>query len=238
MERGGDQTFTVKTGSGYKLKDVLGDGKSVGAVSRYTFKNVRAAHTIKAVFRAVEKTAENPFVDVAENAWYKAAVDYVHSAGLMNGISNAAFGPDITATRGMIATILYRMENTLAVSSVAVFSDAAADQYYTDAVAWASANGIVGGYGNGTFGPNDPITREQLVTMLWRYAGSPESSYALDSFQDQGEVSGYAATAMAWAVEHGIVSGTSATTLSPADISTRAQLAAILMRFCADQTDI
>ena len=128
MERGGDQTFTVKTGSGYKLKDVLGDGKSVGAVSRYTFKNVRAAHTIKAVFRAVEKTAENPFVDVAENAWYKAAVDYVHSAGLMNGISNAAFGPDITATRGMIATILYRMENTLAVSSVAVFSDAAADR--------------------------------------------------------------------------------------------------------------
>ena len=111
-------------------------------------------------------------------------------------------------------------------------------RYYTDAVAWASANGIVGGYGNGTFGPNDPITREQLVTMLWRYAGSPESSYALDSFQDQGEVSGYAATAMAWAVEHGIVSGTSATTLSPADASSRAQLATILMRFCADQTDI
>ncbi len=238
VERGGDQTFTVKAGSGYELKDVLVDGKSVGAVSRYTFENVRAAHTIKAVFRAVEETAENPFMDVAENAWYKAAVDYVHSAGLMNGISNAAFGPDITTTRGMIVTILYRMENPPAVSGVAGFIDVAADQYYTDAVAWASANGIVGGYGNGTFGPNDPITREQLVTMLWRYAGSPESSYALDSFQDQGEVSGYAATAMAWAVEHGIVSGTSATTLSPADISTRAQLAAILMRFCADQTDI
>ena len=238
VERGGDQTFTVKAGSGYELKDVLVDGKSVGAVSRYTFENVRAAHTIKAVFRAMEETAENPFMDVAENAWYKAAVDYVHGAGLMNGISNAAFGPDITTTRGMIVTILYRMENTPAVSGVAVFSDVAADQYYTDAVAWASANGIVGGYGNGTFGPNDSITREQLVTMLWRYAGSPESSYALDSFQDQGEVAGYAATAMAWAVEHGIVSGTSATTLSPADASTRAQLATILMRFCADQMDI
>ena len=238
VERGGDQTFTVKAGSGYELKDVLVDGKSVGAVSRYTFENVRAAHTIKAVFRAIEETAENPFMDVAENAWYKAAVDYVHGAGLMNGISNAAFGPDITTTRGMIVTILYRMENTPAVSGVAVFSDVAADQYYTDAVAWASANGIVGGYGNGTFGPNDSITREQLVTMLWRYAGSPESSYALDSFQDQGEVAGYAATAMAWAVEHGIVSGTSATTLSPADASTRAQLATILMRFCADQMDI
>ena len=128
VERGGGQTFTVKAGSGYKLKDVLVDGKSVGAVSRYTFENVRAAHIIKAVFRAVEETSENPFVDVAENTWYKAAVDYVHGAGLMNRISNAAFGPDITATRGMIATILYRMENTLAVSSVAVFSDAAADR--------------------------------------------------------------------------------------------------------------
>jgi predicted phosphodiesterase len=237
VDKGKDQTFTVKANNGYNLKDVLVDGKSVGAVSSYTFENVRAAHTIKAVFGSVEETVENPFVDVAKDAWYKDAVDYVYNAGLMSGTGATTFAPNVTTTRGMIVTILYRMENTPAVSSNTVFSDVPAGQYYTDAVAWAAANGIVGGYGNGTFGPNDFITREQLVTMLWRYAGSPKSNYALDSFQDQGEVAGYAATAMSWAVEHGIVSGTSATTLSPADASTRAQLATILMRFCAVQTD-
>ncbi len=223
----------MKPEQGYEVKEVLVDGKSIGAVSQYTFENVRSAHTIKVVFKPVDTAEETPFTDVAENAWYKAAVDYVCRAGLMNGISNTEFGPEVASTRGMIVTILYRMENTPPVSGTTEFVDVSADQYYADAVAWAVANGIAGGYGNGTFGPNDSVTREQLVTMLWRYAGSPESSYDLDSFQDQSSVSDYATTAMAWAVEKGVIGGTSADTLSPAAASTRAQLATILMRMYA-----
>lgn len=233
VEKGKDQTFTMKPEQGYEVKEVLVDGKSIGAVSQYTFENVRSAHTIKVVFKPVDTAEETPFTDVAENAWYKAAVDYVCRAGLMNGISNTEFGPEVASTRGMIVTILYRMENTPPVSGTTEFVDVSADQYYADAVAWAVANGIAGGYGNGTFGPNDSVTREQLVTMLWRYAGSPESSYDLDSFQDQSSVSDYATTAMAWAVEKGVIGGTSADTLSPEAASTRAQLATILMRVYA-----
>ena len=112
----------------------------------------------------------SPFGDVQSTDWYYDEVQYVYENGLMSGTSATTFSPDATTTRGMIVTILHRLEGTPAVSTSGTFADVAAGQYYTDAVEWASANGIVGGYGNGRFGPNDPITREQLAAMMYRYA--------------------------------------------------------------------
>lgn len=165
------------------------------------------------------------FADV-DGHWAAGAIDFVTARGMFAGTSSNTFSPDGTMTRAMMMMVLARFDGHDTTVD-------AGEAWYAEGMAWAVENGISDGTN-----PNGFITREQLVTMLWRYAGSPASSYALDSFQDQGEVAGYATAAMAWAVEHGIISGTSATTLSPADASTRAQLATILMRFCADQMDI
>ena len=112
----------------------------------------------------------SPFGDVQSTDWYYDEVQYVYENGLMSGTSATTFSPDTTTTRGMIVTILHRLEGTPAVSTSGTFADVTAGRYYTDAVEWASANGIVGGYGNGRVGPNDPITREQMAAILYRYA--------------------------------------------------------------------
>ena len=157
------------------------------------------------------------------NHWAADAIDFVTAREMFAGTSASTFSPNSAMTRAMLMVVLARFDD----------HDTAVDTgeaWYAEGMAWAVENGISDGSN-----PDATITREQLVTMLWRYAGSPESSYSLGSFRDQGEVADYAETAMAWAVEHGIVCGTSATTLSPADASTRAQLATILMRFCDAQ---
>ena len=181
----------------------------------------------------------SPFGDVQSTDWYYDEVQYVYENGLMSGTSATTFSPDTTTTRGMIVTILHRLEGTPAVSTSGTFADVTAGRYYTDAVEWASANGIVGGYGNGRFGPNDPITREQFAAMLWRYAKSEgydvsvgENSNIL-SYTDAADVSEYAITAIQWACGTGIINGTGdGSTLSPQDAATRAQAAMMLMRFC------
>lgn len=177
-----------------------------------------------------------PFSDVAEGSWYADAVGYVYQQGLMTGTSENRFSPDVTTSRAMIVTMLYRLEGSPAVSGSASFPDVAAGQWYADAVAWASANGIVTGYGNGNFGPEDTITREQLAVIFHRYAAykgydkTPAAS--LDSYADAVKVSPYAAQAMGWAIGTGLITGTSDTTLSPGGFATRAQAAVILTRFC------
>jgi hypothetical protein len=176
------------------------------------------------------------FTDVPADAWYESAVQYVYEKGLMTGTSSTTFSPTRTTTRAMIVTILYRLEGSPAVSGSSAFSDVSAGQYYTDAVTWASANGIVTGYSDGRFNPGSLLTRQQLATILYRYAAykgyDVTASTDLSAYTDGASVSDYARTAMAWANGNGLINGTTTTTLTPAGSATRAQVAAILMRFC------
>lgn len=176
------------------------------------------------------------FTDVETGSWYDSAVRYVYEKGLMTGTSSTAFSPSITATRGMLATILYRMEGSPAVDGGSSFSDVAEGRYDTEAIIWAAQEGLLLGYGNGTFGPDDLITREQLATLLCRYAAykgwDTTSAADLSGYSDSGSISSFAYDAMAWAVDQGLIQGTGTSTLSPASSATRAEVATILMRFC------
>ncbi len=242
VEKGEDQTFKIKAEKGYEIADVLVDGKSVGAVAKYTFKNVKAKHTIEATFKKVEMPEQKPeeketFKDVKKNDWYYEAVEYVANKGLMNGTGNDEFTPDANTTRGMIVTILYRLEGSPEVS-MSTFTDVANTEYYAKAVAWAKKNGIVNGYGEGKFGPNDVITREQLAAIMYRYSNYKkyDTSVGEDtnilSYNDISELSEYAVSSMQWACGAGLVNGIGDGKLAPKGNATRAQLATILMRYC------
>lgn len=176
-----------------------------------------------------------PFTDVKEADWFYDAVQYVYENGMMSGTGTSTFSPDTTTTRGMIVTILHRMEGTPSAAGEE-FTDVPAGQYYSNAVAWASANGIISGYGNGIFGPNDTITREQMATILYRYAQfkgyETKTTGDISTFADGSQVSSYAVEAMNWAVGSGLISGVGNNTLAPKGSATRAQVAVILMRFC------
>ena len=176
-----------------------------------------------------------PFTDVKETDWFYDAVGYAYENGMMSGTGNNQFSPNVTTTRGMIVTILYRLEGSPAVST-AFFDDVAAGEYYTNGVSWAAANGIVSGYGNGQFGPNDPITREQMAAILYRYAQHKEYettvSGDVSSFTDGASVSSYAVEPMNWAVGTGLLSGVGNNMLNPTGNATRAEAATILTRYC------
>lgn len=183
-----------------------------------------------------EKPAALPFTDIPSGAWYRDAVEYVYHKGMMAGDGSLdRFNPEGVMTRAMVVTILHRLEGEPKVQAAA-FTDVAAGQWYTEAIAWASANGIVSGYGNGTFGPNDPITREQLTAILYRYAagkGYDMTARAdLSGYSDAGQISAYAAEPMSWANALAFITGMDDGTLAPRAGATRAQTAAILMRFC------
>ena len=234
-----DKTFTITADKGYVISDVLVDGKSVGALKTYTFTNVTKAHTIKAKFVEEDKNNPNtgayiPFDDVKINDWFINSVMWAYENGLMVGTSTTTFSPNMETTRGMIVTILYRLEGSPK-AGTSGFDDVSDGKYYANAVAWAADNKIVSGYGNGKFGPDDSLTREQLVTILYNYSKFKgydiTAGQDLGSFNDETSVSGYAKTAMQWAVKHGIVTGIGADLLSPATTATRAQMAAILERY-------
>lgn len=179
--------------------------------------------------------ASTPFSDVPGDAWYAKAVEYAYQHGLMSGTGGASFSPERPATRGQLVSILYRLEGSPTVGGNLGFPDTAEDAYYADAVRWATQNSIVGGYANGSFGPADPITTEQLCAFLYRYArfkGDLTTAQMgfLSGFADQGEISDYAAEPLAWAVGQGIVSGTDTGLLMPKNKTTRAQTAMVLMQ--------
>ena len=178
---------------------------------------------------------QHPFTDVAADAWYAQAVQYVYENGLMDGIENNQFAPEHTTTRAQLVTILHRLEGQPAAGEAA-FSDVPAGQWYTEAVAWAAANSIVNGVSDTTFAPNDPVTREQMAAILYRYAQykgyDVTASGDLSGYTDAGAIRPYAEAAMAWANGTGLITGVSDTTLQPRGNSTRAQVATILMRFC------
>lgn len=178
-------------------------------------------------FAAVSDTG---YSDVAADAWYADAVAYVREHGLMSGTSATTFSPNATTSRGQIATILYRAAGSPAVTGGTNFPDVASTAYYATATRWASANGIVTGYPNGNFGPDDPITRQQIAAILWRYAGSPTADSGTD-FADESTISAYASTAVDWARANGIMNGKDGNRFDPNGNATRAQAAVILRNY-------
>ena len=184
---------------------------------------------------------ELPFTDVPEGAWYEDAAAYVYKHGLMAGTSATTFAPDVTTSRAMIATILWRMAGSPVVNYAMNYTDVTQGQWCSEAIRWATSEGVVTGYGNGLFGTNDPITREQLATMLWRYAQTEGYDVSIGentnilSYTDVADLSEYAIPAMQWAVGAGIINGTGdGSTLTPQGQATRAQAAVMLMRFCEE----
>ena len=193
--------------------------------------------TVYALWRVDENpgTGVNPFTDVSEKDWFYGDVMFVYENGLMLGTSKTLFSPHGTATRGMMATILWRMEGSPAPKGKNSFTDVEAGKWYADAITWTAENGIFAGYGKDKFGPDDPITREQLAAIFYRYADYKGYDLTvkgnLDKFKDADKITDYAKTAMQWAVGSGLVKGKSGNLLDPQGTATRAEIAAMLHRF-------
>ena len=193
--------------------------------------------TVYALWRVDENpgTGANPFTDVSEKDWFYGDVMFVYENGLMLGTSKTLFSPHGTATRGMMATILWRMEGSPAPKGKNSFTDVEAGKWYADAITWTAENGIFAGYGKDKFGPDDPITREQLAAIFYRYADYKGYDLTvkgnLDKFKDADKITDYAKTAMQWAVGNGLVKGKSGNLLDPQGTATRAEIAAMLHRF-------
>ncbi|MHA5219249.1 S-layer homology domain-containing protein [Dysosmobacter sp. Phy] len=245
-EKGETVTLTAIPDEGYELDTLTvtdSKGKEIDLTHKggneYTFKMPAGRVEIEVSFREI--AVELPFTDVPEGVWYEDAAAYVYEHGLMAGISATTFAPDATTSRSMIATILWRMAGSPVVNYAMDYTDVAQGQWYSEAIRWASSEGIVGGYGNGLFGTNDPITREQFAAMLYRFA--QEQGYDVSigentnilSYTDVADLSEYAISAMQWAVGAGIINGTGdGSTLTPQGQATRAQAAVMLMRFCEE----
>ena len=193
--------------------------------------------TVYAGWRVDENpsTGANPFTDVSEKDWFYGDVMFVYENGLMLGTSKTLFSPYGTATRGMMATILWRMEGSPVPKSKNSFTDVEAGKWYADAITWTAENGIFAGYGKDKFGPDDPITREQLAAIFYRYADYKGYDLTvkgnLDKFKDADKITDYAKTAMQWAVDSGLVKGKSGNLLDSQGTATRAEIAAMLHRF-------
>ena len=244
-EKGAVITITLSPDKGYKLDKLTvtdGSGKTVSTVKKsdtvYTFTMPASAVKVGVSYvKATETPSKTKFNDVSANDWFASAVDYVTGKGMMNGTADNTFSPKANTTRGMVVTVLYRLENQPS-TSAASFTDVASGAYYANAVAWANANGIVSGYGSGKFGPNDKVTREQLAAILYRYAQYKKYDVSVGedtnilSYDDAQSISTYAIPAIQWACGAGVVTGKSGSKLDPKGNATRAEVAAMLMRFC------
>gem|GEM_PF-5423462 len=233
-------TLTPEPAEGFELKElkVTGSGGEIALTDNgdgtCSFAMPDEKVTVTAVFAA---KAAPGYDDVTEDDWFHDAVEYVTENGLMNGVGDNKFDPLGDTTRGMIVTILWRYEGSPAAEGESPFADVPEGEWFTDAVKWAAANGIVLGYGDGNFGPKDPITREQFAAILYRYeqykgGGFTGAWYFPLDFEDAADVSDWADEAMHWCVMKGIITGVTETTLVPGGQATRAQAAMILMRFC------
>ena len=241
--KGATVTLTVRADEGYQLDGLTVTDSKGGTVKltdkgsgTYTFTMPASKVTVQASFTQ-NQSGTLPFTDVKTGDWFYEAVQYVYDKGMMTGVSADRFAPASTTTRGMIVTILYRLENEPAVSGELPFTDVEAGAWYANAVAWAAANDIVNGTSATTFAPNSPITREQMATMLYRFAqykgmDAVTLQEHLTGYPDGDQVSDYAIPAMNWAVGQGLIAGMENGTLVPQGSATRAQVATILMRFC------
>ena len=230
VRHGWDQTFTITPDKGYAVAKVLVDGKSVGSVKSYTFKNVTKDHTIEVVFM---KANGNPqtgvFVDVAEDSYYEEAVDWAVKNGITTGTGNNYFTPDGICTRAQAVTFLWRVAGSPTPKTEAMpFEDVLDGSYYYEAVLWAVENGITVGTSATTFSPELTCSRAHIVTFLWRAANSPSAKTA-NPFTDVA-ADAYYIDAVLWAVKHKITIGTTLSTFSPDEGCTRAQIVTFLYR--------
>ena len=230
VRHGWDQTFTITPDKGYAVAKVLVDGKSVGSVKSYTFKNVTKDHTIEVVFM---KANGNPqtgvFVDVPEGSYYEEAVDWAVEKGITTGTGNNYFTPDGICTRAQAVTFLWRVAGSPTPKTEAmVFEDVLDGSYYYEAVLWAVENGITVGTSATTFSPELTCSRAHIVTFLWRAANSP--SVKMDNPFTDVAADAYYIDAVLWAVKHKITAGTTLSTFSPDEGCTRAQIVTFLYR--------
>ncbi len=245
--KGATVTLTLSPDKGYTLDKLTvtdASGNSVSTTRKsdtvYTFTMPASQVKVCVTYVSEDSAVVEPttgFGDVTSADWFAEAVKYVVDKGMMNGTSANTFAPKADTTRGMIVTVLYRLEGEPS-TSAASFTDVRNGEYYAKAVAWANANGIVTGYGDGKFGPNDSITREQLAAILYRYAqykkydvSVGEDTNIMD-FDDVRQISSYAVPAIQWACGAGVMNGKATYTLDPKGGATRAEVAAMLMRFC------
>ncbi|MCI8440196.1 MAG: hypothetical protein HFF73_11910 [Oscillospiraceae bacterium] len=216
-------------------------GNGISLTEKNTFTMPGRDVTVKASFAPVPvEPQEQPcgggdgcpsgaYADLRTGAWYHEAVDYAIREGLLTGYGSGAFKPDDNLSRAQLAQILYNMAGRPVVKAGSRFADVAADSWCADAVAWAAAQGIIDGYGDGRFGPDDSITREQMAAMLWRYAGSPAATDKELHFSDAAQAGGWSLDALRWAVENGILHGNGDGTLAPKGLTSRAEAAQMLL---------
>lgn len=245
-------TVTPKPDEGYTVDKVTvtdASGKAVevrpNGDGTYSFTQPAGAVTITVTFKVLTDVSECPrdascpmsgYTDLDMEAWYHDGIHYCLDEGLMDGVDAGMFAPNATTSRAMIVTILWRLQGSPEVEATETFTDVSPDAWYAKTIAWAVAEGVADGYGEGLFGPNDAITREQLAAMLWRYAGSPEADGDLSVFADGADTSSWAEQAMSWAVARGLLTGVDNDRLAPGGQATRAQTATILMRFAQSET--
>ncbi|WP_162611081.1 S-layer homology domain-containing protein [Flavonifractor sp. An91] len=233
-------TITVTPDTGYEvasLSVVDEDGNEVEVEDKgngkYTFTMPASEVSVNVTF--AEIVDDMPFVDVAENDWFYDSVRYVYDNGLMEGTSATTFAPTLTTTRSMVTTILWRAEGQPQTDNTVSYPDVEADTWYTEAICWGTEEGIVKGYGDGNFGPNDLITREQFATILYRYAQykgyDVSASDDLSAFPDADQTGSWAVDAVKWAVGSGLLNGKDGGLLDPLGVASRAEVATILMRF-------
>lgn len=239
---GGSYTTSVKD---YTASNIASELYNEGSYTYYTSREAaEAAKTdpngviLDLTHDPVEPPESDwPFADVRESDWFYNDVVYVYQNGIIRGVSDTTFAPQATTTRGMIVTMLWRLEGEPKATAAAGFSDVKSGAYYEAAVNWANGNGVVSGMGEGRFAPDAAITREQLAAMLSRYSeykGMDVSARAdLSAYSDASSVSSYAQEVVEWAVAKGLISGVTETTLAPQGQATRAQVAAIMTRYCA-----
>ena len=179
---------------------------------------------------------KEPFIDVTKADWFNDSVLYVYNKGLMDGVADRIFDPNGTTTRGMVVTILHRLEGKPAAGKSCTFKDVPDGEWYADAVHWAQSSGIVEGYDDETFGPQDPVTREQMAAILYRYAAYKKIDTSargdLSAFEDQSRISAWALDNVKWANAVGLMQGRSDSAIVPQGHATRAELAALFMRLC------
>lgn len=237
---GQEVTITTKPESGYVVNEVLvtdANGKKITLDDKgsgvYTFTQPSGKVTIEVTYKKSGTEGQLPFTDVSAQDWFYAGVQFAYEKGLMDGTNATTFQPNMTTTRAMISTIIWRMEGQPTANGTSKYPDVAASQWYTNAIIWGTENGVVKGYGDGTFGPNDLITREQLSAILHRYATfkgyDVSATDALTQFIDSPTP--WAVDDVRWAVGAGLISGKGANLLDPTGSATRAETATMLMRF-------
>ena len=245
--KGATVTLTPVAKDGYKLDSIKvcpnadgGDALELKALANgtFSFKMPACDVTVHASFVPEKEDVTLPFKDVDTNDWFYGDVAFVYENGIMSGMATDTFAPQTTTTRGMIVCMLHRMEGEVAPSGSNNFTDVTPGAYYENAITWASENGIVNGYSDTAFGPNDAITREQMAAILYRYAQYKDMDVSIGestnilSYTDAQDVSSYAMKPMQWAVGSGLIGGMTQATLVPQGQATRAQVAAIFHRFC------